>query len=85
MTSSLLDAGAVRMMIHLANTLGIEIVAKSVETAEQQNFLLASAKDAEAQGFLYSEPLPARQATEVLRKRRIIPELERHHPAEVAP
>jgi len=83
MTSSLLDAGAVRMMIHLANTLGIEIVAKSVETAEQQDFLLASAKDAEAQGFLYSEPLPARQATEVLRKRRIIPELERHHPADV--
>jgi len=34
MTSSLLDAGAVRMMIHLANTLGIEIVAKSVETAK---------------------------------------------------
>jgi len=83
MTSSLLDAGAVRMMIELANTLGIEIVAKSVETAEQQNFLLASARDAEAQGFLYSEPLPARQVIEVLRKRRIVPDLERNHSAPV--
>src|SRR5207253_5908850 len=40
MTSSLLDAGAVRMMIHLADTLGIEIIAKSVETSEQVDFLL---------------------------------------------
>jgi len=82
MTSSLLDAGAVRMMIELANTLGIEIVAKSVETTEQQKFLLESAKDAEAQGFLYSEPLPARQVTEILRKKRIVPELERPHPVD---
>jgi EAL domain-containing protein (putative c-di-GMP-specific phosphodiesterase class I) len=83
MTSSLLDAGAVRMMIHLADTLGIEIVAKCVETTEQQDFLLASTKDAEAQGFLYSEPLPASQVTELLRKKHIVPELVLRDTAEV--
>jgi len=69
MTSNESDAGAVRLMIHLASQLGIEIVAKSVETREQQSFLLSTASGANAQGFFYSEPLPAGQATDFLRQK----------------
>jgi diguanylate cyclase (GGDEF)-like protein/PAS domain S-box-containing protein len=67
MTSDAADAGAVRLMIHLASKLGIEIIAKSVETREQQDFLLSAAESAKAQGFYYSEPLPAGRATDFLR------------------
>jgi len=63
------DAGAVRLMIHLAKKMGIEIIAKSVETEEQQAFLLSTAENAKAQGFFYSKPLPAGPATEFLRQK----------------
>jgi EAL domain-containing protein (putative c-di-GMP-specific phosphodiesterase class I) len=67
MTSDDAEASSVRLMIHLASKLGIEIVAKSVETEEQQAFLLSAAEGANAQGFFYSKPLPAGQATDFLR------------------
>ncbi|MBZ5677943.1 MAG: bifunctional diguanylate cyclase/phosphodiesterase [Acidobacteriia bacterium] len=67
MTSSDADAGAVRLMFHLASKLGVEIVAKSVETEEQQAFLLSAVDGANAQGFYYSQPLAAGQATDYLR------------------
>jgi EAL domain-containing protein (putative c-di-GMP-specific phosphodiesterase class I) len=69
MTSDAADAGAVRLMIHLASQLGIEVIAKCVETQEQQAFLLSTAKNANAQGFFYSEPLPAGKATDFLRQK----------------
>jgi len=53
--------------MHLASKLGIEIVAKSVETEEQQAFLLSTDEGTNAQGFYYSQPLAARQATDFLR------------------
>jgi diguanylate cyclase (GGDEF)-like protein len=71
MTFDAADAGAVRLMLHLASQLGIEIIAKSVETEEQQAFLLSTAEGANAQGFFYSKPLPAAQATEFLRQKQI--------------
>jgi diguanylate cyclase (GGDEF)-like protein/PAS domain S-box-containing protein len=71
MTFSAVDAGAVRLMLHLASQLGIEIIAKNVETEEQQSFLLSTAEGAHAQGFFYSKPLPADQATDFLRKKQI--------------
>ena len=70
MTFNAADAGAVRLMLHLASQLGIEIIAKSVETEEQQAFLLSTAEGANAQGFFYSKPLPAEQATDFLRQKR---------------
>jgi diguanylate cyclase (GGDEF)-like protein/PAS domain S-box-containing protein len=69
MTTNEADASAVRLMIHLARKMGIEIIAKSVETQEQQAFLLAAAEGANAQGFFYSKPLPAAQATDLLRQK----------------
>ena len=71
MTFDPADAGAVRLMLHLASQLGIEIIAKSVETEEQQAFLLSTAEGANAQGFFYSRPLPAEQATEFLRHKKL--------------
>jgi len=67
MTSNAVDAGSVRLMFHLASRLGVEIVAKSVETEEQQAFLLSTVAGANAQGFYYSKPLAAGQATDFLR------------------
>lgn len=67
MTTNDADAGAVRLMIHLASQLGIEVIAKCVETQEQQTFLLSTAEGANAQGFYYSKPLAAGQATDFLR------------------
>ena len=69
MTTNDADASAVRLMIHLASKMGIEIIAKSVETQEQQAFLLSTAEHATAQGFFYSKPLPATQATEFFRQK----------------
>ena len=63
------DAGVVRLMIYLAKKMGIEIIAKSVETEEQQAFLLSTAENAKAQGFFYSKPLPAGPATDFLRQK----------------
>jgi sensor c-di-GMP phosphodiesterase-like protein len=47
----------------------MEVIAKSVETQEQQAFLLSTAEHAHAQGFFYSKPLPAAQATDLLRQK----------------
>ena len=69
MTTNEADAGAVRLMIHLASTLGIEVIAKCVETQEQQAFLLSTAEHTHAQGFFYSKPLPATQVTDLLRQK----------------
>jgi EAL domain-containing protein (putative c-di-GMP-specific phosphodiesterase class I) len=71
MTCNTADAGAVRLMIHLASQLGIEILAKSVETEEQQAFLLTTSEHANAQGYYYSKPLPAAEVTDFLRHKRI--------------
>jgi len=76
MTSNAVDAGSVRLMIHLASKLGIEIIAKSVETWEQQAFLLSATESAKAQGFYYSEPLPAGRATDFLRLKHTQPVAE---------
>jgi sensor c-di-GMP phosphodiesterase-like protein len=54
-------------MFYLASKLGVEIVAKSVETREQQAFLRSAVEGANAQGFYYSKPLTAEQATDYLR------------------
>jgi EAL domain-containing protein (putative c-di-GMP-specific phosphodiesterase class I) len=70
MTSDPADAGAVRLMIHLASQLGIEILAKSVETEEQQAFLRTTSNCANAQGYYYSKPLPAGEVTDFFRNKR---------------
>ena len=54
------DAAIARVMIVLGHTLGLTVIAEGVETAEQQAFLVANQCNA-FQGFLFSQPLCARE------------------------
>jgi diguanylate cyclase (GGDEF)-like protein/PAS domain S-box-containing protein len=62
-------AAIVHAIISLGHTLRMKVVAEGVETAEQRDFLLRhDCRD--AQGYLFSRPLPAEAATEWLKGRR---------------
>jgi diguanylate cyclase (GGDEF)-like protein/PAS domain S-box-containing protein len=51
------DTAVVRMIIELAHTLGLEVIAEGVETEEQAALLKEMCCDL-AQGFYFSKPLP---------------------------
>jgi diguanylate cyclase (GGDEF)-like protein len=72
-------AAVVRAAIHLAEELDTEVLAEGVEGAEQVRFL-SSAGCKIAQGYFFSRPLDAAQATTLLRGRFIRP-----HAAVLAP
>jgi predicted signal transduction protein with EAL and GGDEF domain len=54
-------------IISMAQTLSLRVVAEGVETEAQLTFLREHGCD-EMQGFLFSPPVPAEQATELLRE-----------------
>jgi len=68
MASDPANAAVVRTMIGLANQLGIELIAKNVETETQERFLLSITEAPEAQGHFYSKPLTADAMTALLRR-----------------
>ena len=64
------DAAIVRSLIAMAHNLELEVIAEGVETSAQAALLLAEGCQ-EAQGFLYSKPLPAQDFEVYLKTKRL--------------
>ncbi len=62
-------ASIARAIINMAQSLRLKVVAEGVETAAQLEFLAANYCD-EIQGYYFSRPVPADQATEMLVSKR---------------
>jgi EAL domain-containing protein (putative c-di-GMP-specific phosphodiesterase class I) len=61
----------VKALVGLAHNLGLEVIAEGVETPAQAAFLLGETCE-EAQGYLYSKPLPAAEFELYLRNRPLL-------------
>jgi diguanylate cyclase len=59
------DTAIVRMVIELAHTLGMEVIAEGVESEAQATLLKEMGCDL-AQGYHFSKPLPPKAATRFL-------------------
>jgi EAL domain-containing protein (putative c-di-GMP-specific phosphodiesterase class I) len=64
------DRKIVRTIITMASSLGIDVIAEGVETAEQRRFLLNSGCLL-YQGYLFSKPVPIEGIEAILKKGRI--------------
>jgi EAL domain-containing protein (putative c-di-GMP-specific phosphodiesterase class I)/FixJ family two-component response regulator len=63
------DASIAQAIINMAHNLGLRVVAEGVETESQLAFLSSHGCD-EMQGYHFSRPVPAAEATEMLRQQR---------------
>jgi EAL domain-containing protein (putative c-di-GMP-specific phosphodiesterase class I) len=67
------SAAMMRAILGMARELDVEVVAQGVETEAQWAFLTTKSPEINAQGFYYSEPVPAGRAAGLLRRGRIEP------------
>ena len=65
----------VRAIVGLGRELGVDVVAQGVETEQQRDLLSCAPSPTKVQGFYYSAPVPAPEATELLRQRFVEPRL----------
>ena len=63
------DATIVRAIIQLGKSLGMQVIAEGVETAEQEAYVIKEGCH-EGQGYLYSKPLGARELSAYLKQAR---------------
>ena len=81
-TNSAQDAAIVRSLIAMAHSMELDVIAEGIETEAQAAFLLNENCE-EAQGFLYSKPLPAAEFEAYLGKAQfaegMITQTGRHH------
>ncbi|MGV8919641.1 MAG: putative bifunctional diguanylate cyclase/phosphodiesterase [Pseudomonas sp.] len=61
------DATIVRAIIQLGKSLGMQVIAEGVETAEQEAYIISEGCH-EGQGYYYSKPLPARELLAYLKQ-----------------
>ena len=81
-TANYRNAAVVRASVRLAHELGVEVIAEGVETETQVRFLIGAGCE-HGQGYYYSRPVRAEQATRLLRSGRI--EVARGPGARLAP
>ena len=67
------NTSMVRAIIALARELNIEVMAQGVENEAQRDLLTCAPSTTKVQGYYYSAPVPAGDATELLRHRFIGP------------
>jgi len=60
------DKAITKVIISLAKTLGIKVIAEGVETRKQSDFLQERMCD-EVQGFYFFRPMPAEQIEQILK------------------
>jgi diguanylate cyclase (GGDEF)-like protein len=61
------DAAIATTIINMAKSLGMKVIAEGVENERQAMFLRSRECD-EVQGFLYGKPMPAKKATQLLKR-----------------
>lgn len=66
-------AATIRAIVGLARDLGIDVIAEGVETENQRALLISMGSNAEAQGFYFSEPVPAERTLDLLRQGNLLP------------
>jgi EAL domain-containing protein (putative c-di-GMP-specific phosphodiesterase class I) len=59
----------------LGRELGVDVVAQGVETEQQRDLLSCPPSPTKFQSFYYGAPVPAAEATELLRRRFVEPRL----------
>ncbi|MEJ8545327.1 EAL domain-containing protein [Brevibacillus borstelensis] len=65
------DAAIASSIIVMAHSLGLQVLGEGAETEEQRRFLEERGCD-EMQGYLFSKPLPAKQAEDLLKKQTVM-------------